>query len=565
MKKAMFCSVDRSSPDCSPAACNTVAGIGKDIEKGGEAIQKADQVRAFMEKFVRLRRPGCAARSRQCRYRCHHPEAVPEVDQAFRLRPECLRRMALHRSSASPVRTMPAARRTRISCSTSRATRAPQMLLTRDNFGCGSSREHAPWALLDFGFQVIIAESFADIFFNNCFKNGIAADRAAGQRSRGAVPAGRGDAGLQAGGRSAGAGGDPRRMVTAIPFAIDAFRKECLLNGWDDIGLTLRHADEDPRIRGKAPHRAALAVRITKETSMKICVLPGDGIGPKSLPRRCASSTRSISSSRWKQALLGGAAVDATGEPLSGSDPEAGARSRCRAARRRRWPEVGQPAARAAPGARPARHPQGSEPVRQPASGDPLPGTGRCLDAEAGSGGRAGYPDRARTDRRHLLRPAARRARATTASASASTPCVYSESEIRRIGHVAFQAAQKRNKKLCSVDKMNVLECTQLWREVMIEVAQGLPGRRAQPHAGRQRRDATGAGAQAVRRDGHRQHVRRHPVRRGLDADRLDRHAAVGLAGRQRTRACTSRPTVRRRTSPARASPIRWRPSCRRR
>ena len=118
-----------------------------------------------------------------------------------------------------------------------------QVLLTRANFGCGSSREHAPWALLDFGFKAIIAESFADIFFNNCFKNGILpivlpaveidalfaqVEATPGYKLTIDLPA-------QAVIRPDGKG---------IPFQVDAFRKECLLNGWDDIGLTLRHADK---------------------------------------------------------------------------------------------------------------------------------------------------------------------------------------------------------------------------------------------------------------------------------------------------------------------------------
>lgn len=117
-----------------------------------------------------------------------------------------------------------------------------QILLARENFGCGSSREHAPWALQDFGIRVIIAPSFADIFFNNCFKNGILPIQ---------LPAARVDALFeQAGGAEAlrlevdleeqsihgAADGD-------IPFEVDAFRKHCLLNGLDDIGLTLQHVD----------------------------------------------------------------------------------------------------------------------------------------------------------------------------------------------------------------------------------------------------------------------------------------------------------------------------------
>jgi len=117
-----------------------------------------------------------------------------------------------------------------------------QILLARNNFGCGSSREHAPWALLDFGFRAVLAESFADIFFNNCFKNGVlpivlsAAEIDALFALVGATPGYRLLIDLE------------RQQVIrpdgrALPFAVDAFRKECLLNGWDDIGLTLRHAD----------------------------------------------------------------------------------------------------------------------------------------------------------------------------------------------------------------------------------------------------------------------------------------------------------------------------------
>ncbi|MDP3636975.1 MAG: 3-isopropylmalate dehydratase small subunit, partial [Azonexus sp.] len=118
-----------------------------------------------------------------------------------------------------------------------------QVLLTRANFGCGSSREHAPWALLDFGFKAIVAESFADIFFNNCYKNGIvpivlpAKEIETLFQQVEATPGYKliVDLSAQAVIRPDGYG---------ISFEIDNFRKECLLNGWDDIGLTLRHAEK---------------------------------------------------------------------------------------------------------------------------------------------------------------------------------------------------------------------------------------------------------------------------------------------------------------------------------
>jgi 3-isopropylmalate/(R)-2-methylmalate dehydratase small subunit len=117
------------------------------------------------------------------------------------------------------------------------------ILLARRNFGCGSSREHAPWALQQFGFRALIAPSFADIFFNNCFKNGLLPivlpesqvarlfDEVA------AFPGYRLTVDL------------PRQVIvqpdgTELPFEVEPFRKDCLINGWDDIGLTLRHADK---------------------------------------------------------------------------------------------------------------------------------------------------------------------------------------------------------------------------------------------------------------------------------------------------------------------------------
>ena len=111
------------------------------------------------------------------------------------------------------------------------------------NFGCGSSREHAPWALLDFGVRCVIAPSFADIFFNNCFKNGILAialDAAAVERLLDAI----------ADGAHATLTVDLDKQAIIAPdggvlrFEVDAFRKHCLLNGLDEIGLTLQQEDE---------------------------------------------------------------------------------------------------------------------------------------------------------------------------------------------------------------------------------------------------------------------------------------------------------------------------------
>jgi 3-isopropylmalate/(R)-2-methylmalate dehydratase small subunit len=119
--------------------------------------------------------------------------------------------------------------------------RNAEILIAGDNFGCGSSREHAPWALLDFGIKCVIAPSFADIFHGNCFKNGILpivlpqgiceqlmSDAAMGANAKITIDL------------------ENQHVIrpdgTKIPFEVDAFRKHCLLNGLDDIGLTLEHA-----------------------------------------------------------------------------------------------------------------------------------------------------------------------------------------------------------------------------------------------------------------------------------------------------------------------------------
>jgi 3-isopropylmalate/(R)-2-methylmalate dehydratase small subunit len=117
------------------------------------------------------------------------------------------------------------------------------VLLVRENFGCGSSREHAPWAIEDYGFRAIIGTTFADIFYSNCFKNGLLPIRLPEKEVEQLF--------LQC-------AGTPGYRLTidldqqvvrrpdghTIKFDVDPFRKYCLLNGFDDIGLTLRHADK---------------------------------------------------------------------------------------------------------------------------------------------------------------------------------------------------------------------------------------------------------------------------------------------------------------------------------
>ena len=131
--------------------------------------------------------------------------------------------------------------------------RGATVLLTGSNFGCGSSREHAPWALLDYGFRTVIAPSFADIFYNNCFKNGMLPIRLPGRQVKDLFRRVR---------------ENPEYTLTVdlesctlrdgrglnLEFPVEPFRRHCLLEGLDEIGLTLRH--EDKISRYEAAHSA---------------------------------------------------------------------------------------------------------------------------------------------------------------------------------------------------------------------------------------------------------------------------------------------------------------------
>ncbi|HYP57606.1 MAG TPA: 3-isopropylmalate dehydratase small subunit [Beijerinckia sp.] len=131
------------------------------------------------------------------------------------------------------------------------AYRKAQVIVAEDNFGCGSSREHAPWALLDFGIRCVISTSFADIFYNNCFKNGILPIKVSKEElaklmddaERGANATLTID--LEAQEIRGPDGG-------VVKFDIDPFRKHCLLNGLDDIGLTMEKAEKIEAYEEKA-------------------------------------------------------------------------------------------------------------------------------------------------------------------------------------------------------------------------------------------------------------------------------------------------------------------------
>jgi len=207
---------------------------------------------------------------------------------------------------------------------------------------------------------------------------------------------------------------------------------------------------------------------------MKICVLPGDGIGPEITAEAVRILNALDLKFEMETALLGGGAVDATGNP---------------------YPEATQNLARAADavllGA--VGGPQWDSLPREKRPERGLLGIRKDLNLFANLRPAILYPELANAS---TLKPEVvagldilivreltgdiyfgqpRGVREENGERVGFNTMVYSESEIRRIGHVAFQAAQKRNKKLCSVDKMNVLECTQLWRDVMIEIAHDYP------------------------------------------------------------------------------------------
>ena len=167
------------------------------------------------------------------------------------------------------------------------------VLLARENFGCGSSREHAPWALDQYGFRALIAPSYADIFFNNCFKNGllpIVLPEHEVARLFDEVAAFAGypltiDL--------------PRQVVVKpdgveLPFEVQPFRKQCLLNGWDDIGLTLRHADKIrafeaerlARSPGSITGQLTPAPRLHRLVFAPLADVHRDGLGLPRLRRR---------------------------------------------------------------------------------------------------------------------------------------------------------------------------------------------------------------------------------------------------------------------------------------
>jgi 3-isopropylmalate/(R)-2-methylmalate dehydratase small subunit len=193
-----------------------------------------------MEKFTVLR--GVAAPL---------PRANVDTDQIIpKQYLKTIKRTGLREGLFFELRTFPDGRENPDFVLNKPAYRQAKILVSGENFGCGSSREHAPWALLDFGIRCVIAPSFADIFYNNCFKNGVLpialpqvdVDRLMADAENGANAVFTVDLEKQEIQRPDG---------ETISFAIDPFRKHCLLNGLDDIGLTLENERDISRFEAQ--------------------------------------------------------------------------------------------------------------------------------------------------------------------------------------------------------------------------------------------------------------------------------------------------------------------------
>ena len=293
------------------------------------------------------------------------------------------------------------------------------ILLARRNFGCGSSREHAPWALADYGFRALIAPSYADIFYNNCCKNGllpIVLAESEVDRLFDAVKAFPGFRLVI----------DLERQTVATPDGAHGVRlRHRYLPQASPRQRPRRHRPHaaargrDPRVRGEASRRSR-GSRGSAYARARWRARPVDEDRDSSRrrhrprdrrPRPCACSTccgaRGLAietrhGADRRRGLRRREAAAARG------DPRARAQRRRRAAGRRRRAEVRRAAACVAAGAGHSRHPEGARPLREPASGASLPRARGGLDAQGRGGRRARPHDHPRAHRRHLFRRAAR-------------------------------------------------------------------------------------------------------------------------------------------------------------
>ena len=257
--------------------------------------------------------------------------------------------------------------------------------------------------------------------------------------------------------------------------------------------------------------------------SSNLLVLPGDGIGPEVMAEvrtrhRLDGSKRGVSLRRSRRTWSAAPPSTRTACRSATTRWQIALERRCGAVRRGRRPEVGQRRLRQEARARPAAAAQGAGPVRQPAPGDGVRRAGRCLarSSPRSSRGLDIMIVRELTGGVYFGEPRGIDDAARRASAAASTPSVYTTGEIRRVARVAFELARKRSNKVLLGREGQRDGDRRAVARGGDQAAQGrIPGRRARAHVRRQLRHAAGALAQAVRRDRHRQPVRRHAVGRG--------------------------------------------------
>ena len=191
-----------------------------------------------------------------------------------------------------------------------------KILIAGKNFGCGSSREHAPWALLDFGITCVISSSFADIFYNNCFKNGILSIILKEEKIKELSEYFKRQEEIEIDLKE-------EKIVfgnNEIKFEIDTFKKKCLLEGLDDIALSLEKSEKISSFETelKIKNHGYLVIKVKKR---KILLLPGDGIGPEVVGEvkkiiQWFNSNKSLDF-EIDQDLAGGASYDKHGTPIT--------------------------------------------------------------------------------------------------------------------------------------------------------------------------------------------------------------------------------------------------------
>ena len=417
------------------------------------------------------------------------------------------------------------------------------ILVAGRNFGCGSSREHAPWALLDYGFRAVVSTEIADIFRNNALKNGllpIVVDEATrpwllahpGRRDH--DRSGAQDPRAARRQRGAASRSSPSRATACSTASMSS--ATCCAHAEREIAAYERGATHEGAASrsspgdGIGPEVTAEAVRVLQAVGAalrpRVQLSPGPSAAPPSTrPASPCQPRRSRGCLRAPTRCCSAPSADRSGPPR----------------RRKVRPEQG--CSRCARSS--ASMPTCARCTCIPALLDASPLKPEMLDGvdllfvrELTGGIYFGAKTR---DARRTPRTCA-----ATPSPRSSASCASRRS---------WRAAAAR--RLTSIDKANVLETSRLWREVVrAHHARRVPRRAARAHAGRFRRHASDPPAARLRRGGHREHVRRHPHRRGLDARRLAGPAAVGVAAATARAACTSRSTARRPTSPARASPI---------